>query len=135
MVRCHDFAEVITGDRTPGEITPEQKRLEEDDAYDQFCKLEPDRGRVIWELCIEYREDKTPEAELAKDVDKFQRLEQADKYRKEFPELDFRRFQLDADLIRDPELKKEANDIVKAWRKSDLQDMKFIFVIGEWFLL
>ncbi|SCV61207.1 uncharacterized protein FFFS_15776 [Fusarium fujikuroi] len=130
MARCHDYAEVKTGDKTPDEITPEDKKLEEDAAYDEFCSLHPKRGEEIRELCVEYRDDKTPTAKLVKDADKFQRLQQANAYREAFPKSNFKRFQQDADLIRDSELKKQAHDIVRVWRSSDLQHLKCVFVIG-----
>ncbi|KNB15963.1 hypothetical protein FOXG_14280 [Fusarium oxysporum f. sp. lycopersici 4287] len=130
MARCHDYAEVKTGDKTPDEITPEEKKLEEDAAYAEFCSLHRERGEEIRELCVEYRDDKTLTAKLVKDADKFQRLQQANAYREAFPKSNFKRFQQDADLIRDSELKKRAHDTVRAWRSFDLQHLKCIFVIG-----
>ena len=109
-------------------MTSEQKRAEEDEAYAMFCSLDSKRGQAIRELCIEYRDDSTPTARLVKDADKFQRLEQANLYRKMYPHLNFDRFQSDANLIRDPELKKKADGIVKEWRS---QAIKCVLVIGE----
>jgi putative hydrolase of HD superfamily len=135
MARCHDYAEAITGDHVPGDITPKQKRSDEDEAYAQFCSQHFARGSVIRDLCIEYRNDKTPNARLVKDADKFQRLDQANIYREKFPNLNFKRFQPDANLIRDPELKEKADDIVRTWRSADLQHVKCVFVVGGYFLL
>ncbi|RBR08024.1 uncharacterized protein FIESC28_10406 [Fusarium coffeatum] len=127
IAKFHDCAEAVTGDHIPGEMTSEQKRAEEDEAYAMFCSLDPKRGQVIRESCIEYREDSTLTARLVKDADKFQRLEQANIYRKMYPHLNFDRFQSDANLIRDPELKKKADGILKEWRS---QAVKCVLVIG-----
>ncbi|EXA30527.1 hypothetical protein FOVG_18097 [Fusarium oxysporum f. sp. pisi HDV247] len=130
MAFWHDIAEVETGDYMPGDVTPEQKRSEENAFYAKIRSINAKTGQKIFELCTEYANDDTPTAKFVKDADKLQRLEKANVYRKEYPELDFKRFQRDTDLLRDPKLKKQAHDIVREWRSSDLQDLKCIFVIG-----
>ncbi|KAF4462616.1 cytidylate kinase [Fusarium albosuccineum] len=129
MAVCHDYAEVYTGDITPYDgVLPEAKQSGEDDAYIQFSKIDPERGQRIWKLGVEYRENGTPEAQLVKSADKYQRLEKAWEYQRRYPKLDFSGFREDQALICDPELKELADKIIQEW-DAYLRPV-FIFVIG-----
>ncbi|RSL43503.1 hypothetical protein CEP54_015064 [Fusarium duplospermum] len=134
IAKCHDYAEVIIGDLTPADgVSSAEKKCREDDAYEEFCRIDPVRGEEIRQAGVEYRNKTTPEARLVKDVDKYQRLERAFKYQQRYPGLDFAGFRQDLDLINDPELKSEAGGIIDNWNKWEARRRShplIIFVIG-----
>ncbi|KAJ3536768.1 hypothetical protein NM208_g6580 [Fusarium decemcellulare] len=108
--QCHDYAEVYTGDITPHDgVLPEEKQSGEDDAYSRFYEIHPKRRHRIRELCVEYRQNRTPQALLTKSADKYQRLEKAWEYQRQYPELDFSEFRRDQALVHD--LKTISNNI------------------------
>ncbi|RSL61557.1 hypothetical protein CEP51_013617 [Fusarium floridanum] len=134
IAKCHDYAEAIIGDLTPADgVSSAEKKRREDDAYGEFCRIDPVRGEEIHQAAVEYRDKTTPEARLVKDVDKYQRLKRAFKYQQRYPGLDFTGFRQDLDLINDPELKSEAGGIIDNWNKWEARRRShplIIFVIG-----
>ncbi|RSL82296.1 hypothetical protein CEP52_016996 [Fusarium oligoseptatum] len=135
IAKCHDYAEAIIGDLTPADdVSPAEKKRREDDAYGDFCRIDPVRGEEIRQAAVEYRDKTTPEARLVKDVDKYQRLKRAFKYQQRYPGLDFTGFRQDLNLINDPELKSEASGIIDNWNKWEARRRShplIIFVIGQ----
>jgi len=82
---CHDLAEAIVGDITPydGVSKEEKKKLEED----ALRKIVSDIGHAeiadeILSLWLEYENGTSKEAEIAKNLDKFEMIIQADEYEK-----------------------------------------------------
>ncbi|GEM_PF-3832411 len=88
LLLFHDVPEAITKDRTPGEITPDQKKESEALAYAKiiapFSRLGKEKLSLLHE---EYLANQTPEAQFAHDIDVLQRCIRAGIYFKEHPEL------------------------------------------------
>lgn len=78
----HDMAESIVGDLTPTCGVPvEEKHKREVAAMEDFIKLVGEKaGNEMFNLFMEYEEQKTPEAILVKDLDKFDMVLQAFEY-------------------------------------------------------
>lgn len=120
---------------TPADgVSPAEKKRREDDAYSEFCRIDPVRGLEIRQACVEYRGKTTSEARLVKDVDKYQRLKRAFMYQQRYTGLDFTGFRQDLDLISDPVLKSEAGSIIDNWNKWEARRRShplIVFVIGQ----
>lgn len=84
MALLHDLAESLTGDFMPGEITPENKKVAEDDAMKEILSKIPqhvaDQYMKLWQ---EYSNHQTKESILLHDVDKLEMAIQAVKYSSE----------------------------------------------------
>lgn len=78
MILLHDLAESVTGDRTPGSVPKGQKAQEEDRVLRRILGDMPEElsGPYIsaWQ---EYTEQKTGEARLVRDIDRFEMAMQA----------------------------------------------------------
>ncbi|CAH8660940.1 unnamed protein product [Schistosoma rodhaini] len=85
MAIVHDLAECIVGDITPHcGVSKEEKLSREEDAMKQLCELISEENRTeIMDLWKEYVDQKTPEAVICKDFDKFEMLLQAYEYEHE----------------------------------------------------
>ncbi len=75
----HDLAEAFTGDIdsyriVKGEITKEQKHLEERKVMRDIKENQDRFGKELYELWLEYEEQKSRESNLAKLLDKFEAL-------------------------------------------------------------
>ncbi|XP_023710840.1 HD domain-containing protein 2 isoform X2 [Cryptotermes secundus] len=86
-VRClklalvHDLAECIVGDITPCcGVAPEEKHRREDNAMQELAQLAGSCGTELYCLYKEYEEQKTPEAKLVKELDRFDMILQAFEY-------------------------------------------------------
>ena len=87
MAIVHDLAESLCGDITPVEnsgVTKKEKQRREREAMEHLCSAlggaGSARARLISGLWEEYEAGVTPEAQLVKDIDKFEMLLQADEY-------------------------------------------------------
>ncbi|KAK7084706.1 HD domain-containing protein 2 [Halocaridina rubra] len=78
----HDMAESLVGDLTPDcGVSVEDKHQREVSAMEHFIKLVGEKaGNEMFNLFMEYEEQKTPEAVLVKDLDKFDMILQAFEY-------------------------------------------------------
>ncbi|XP_066956744.1 5'-deoxynucleotidase HDDC2 [Macrobrachium rosenbergii] len=78
----HDLAESIVGDITPTcGVSSEEKHKREVAAMEHFTKLVGEKaGNEMFNLFLEYEDQKTPEAVLVKDLDKFDMILQAFEY-------------------------------------------------------
>ncbi|CAH8631478.1 unnamed protein product [Schistosoma margrebowiei] len=85
MAIVHDLAECIVGDITPHcGVSKEEKLSREKDAMKQLCELiSEENSAEIMSLWKEYVDQKTPEAVICKDFDKFEMLLQAYEYEHE----------------------------------------------------
>eukprot|EP01083_Nonionella_stella_P073210 197785_1 len=86
MALVHDLAESLVGDITPTEVsgvTKEDKHKLEFDAINKICGEMLDNSETaleILELWKDYESGESPEAVLAKDLDKFEMILQAHEY-------------------------------------------------------
>ena len=79
----HDLAESIVGDITPDEpISKDEKRKLEEDAMKKIVTelSNGSIGKELMDLWLEYEEGDSKEAKLAKELDKFEMIVQADEY-------------------------------------------------------
>jgi len=82
MALVHDLPEVITGDiavrnkKQDQDVTDEEKRRLEQAAAKQLFEKQPE----LYDLWLEYDENKTPEAKLVHDLDKVEMVLQALEY-------------------------------------------------------
>ena len=82
MCLVHDMAESIVGDITPHcGVSVQEKHRQEEEAMDQLIKLVPEfAGDNLKDLFMEYENQKTKEATLVKDLDRFDMICQAFEY-------------------------------------------------------
>ncbi|XP_026759024.2 5'-deoxynucleotidase HDDC2 [Galleria mellonella] len=79
----HDLAECIVGDITPHcGVTPEEKHCQEDEAMKKIAELTGIAGDRMYELYKEYENQSSPEAQFAKDLDRYDMILQAFEYEK-----------------------------------------------------
>lgn len=79
----HDLAECIVGDLTPHcGVTPEDKHRQEDEAMKLIAGLTGIAGDRMYELYKEYENQTSPEAKFAKDLDRYDMIQQAFEYEK-----------------------------------------------------
>ncbi|CAH0405281.1 unnamed protein product [Chilo suppressalis] len=79
----HDLAECIVGDLTPHcGVTPDEKHRREDEAMKQIADLTGIAGDRMYELYQEYEKQSSPEAAFAKDLDRYDMIQQAFEYEK-----------------------------------------------------
>lgn len=86
MALVHDLAECIVGDITPFcGVSKEEKQKREEDAMAHITQLLPckDVAKDMMELWIEYGEQKTKEAKMVKDLDRYEMILQAFRYEKD----------------------------------------------------
>lgn len=78
----HDLAEAIVGDITPDcGVAPEVKHRMEAEAMEEITKdLAPEMGAFVRNLWHEYEAGSSPEAQLVKEIDKFEFALQAAEY-------------------------------------------------------
>ena len=96
MCVIHDLAETITGDITPEKtsgISPAEQKRREHDAMEKIISALGERLRgELRGLWIQYEDQKTPEAQFVKDVDRIEMLSQAIIYERKFPSIDLSTF-------------------------------------------
>lgn len=73
----HDLAESVVGDKTPLQITKEEKRVLEEKAIREFQLPQ------IIDLWLEYEDEASPEAEFVNQIDKLETFIQLIDYEKE----------------------------------------------------
>ncbi|XP_063548341.1 5'-deoxynucleotidase HDDC2 [Cydia strobilella] len=79
----HDLAECIVGDITPHcGVSPEEKHRQEDEAMKKIAELTGFAGDRMYELYKEYENQSSPEANFAKDLDRYDMILQAFEYEK-----------------------------------------------------
>ncbi|KAI9142813.1 HD domain-containing protein [Paraphysoderma sedebokerense] len=87
MAIVHDLAEAVVGDLTPDcGISKEEKFKREKDAMHHFTSSllsSTPQAQEMYSLWLEYEAGSTPEAQLIKDIDKFEMIVQAFEYEKE----------------------------------------------------
>lgn len=78
----HDLAEAIVGDLTPdcGVPAEEKHRMEAEAMFEITKDLAPEMGSFVRNLWQEYESGSTPEAQLVKQIDKFEFALQAAEY-------------------------------------------------------
>lgn len=83
LALVHDLAECIVGDITPYcGVNPDEKHRREDEAMLELAKLAGPNGNYLYDLYKEYENQKTPEAQLVKELDRFDMVMQAFEYEK-----------------------------------------------------
>src|SRR5438270_6211472 len=81
MAILHDLPESIIGDFMPGEVTKKKKRAEEKNAIETILRWIPPCLRSDYEgIWLEYLLNKTDNARLVHDVDKFEMVLKARQY-------------------------------------------------------
>ena len=86
MALLHDLAECITGDITPGQMSPEEKSALERKAMDSILDRLPEPLRLTYDsIWQEYLERKTPESILVHDADHLEMALQASRYADRMP--------------------------------------------------
>ncbi|KAF8817929.1 hypothetical protein IE077_002751 [Cardiosporidium cionae] len=85
MALVHDLAESLVGDITPYcGISEQDKYMKEKDVFETIkSDLTGDLGKEIYDLWIEFEEGTTKEAQIIKDIDRFEMILQAFEYEKE----------------------------------------------------
>ena len=113
-------------------MSKEDKLLREKLAYKFLEAIDPEAGARFWELWNEYENNQTEAAMLVHDADKFQRLDLAFRYAKQYPELDFSDFKTDATNIRNSQMKEDAQQTLREWNdwQCSSRDRMYIFVVG-----
>lgn len=82
LALIHDLAEAIVGDYMPEEISKEHKHRVEDNAMNELLTLLPEDVRENYkQLWGEYINNKSKEADLVHQIDKFEMIIQADEYK------------------------------------------------------
>lgn len=114
---AHDVAEAVVGDITPydGVSKEDKRRMEEDALKAILADLDaPEVTKEIYDLWMEYEEGTSKEAQLARELDKFEMIVQADEYEQQQPgkRLD-RFFTSTADSFAHPEVLSWANQVRK----------------------
>ena len=85
---CHDLAEAVVGDITPhdGVSKEDKRRLEEEALKSIIGGLEHDTiAGEIMDLWLEYEEGTSRDAQVARNLDKFEMIVQADEYERANP--------------------------------------------------
>jgi len=123
MTLIHDMAECITGDYTPYDKIPkEKKQALEVEAIQYLTSYLPDKqANKLIELFDEYEERKSPESILTKEIDRFDLVLQAFQYEKQeyeksglVPDFEeFFDFAFVLSEIRDKQLKELVSSIMK----------------------
>lgn len=86
MALLHDLAECVTGDITPGQMSPYEKEKLEREAMDTILGGLPESlRRTYGEIWQEYLERKTPESVLVHDADHLEMALQARRYADRMP--------------------------------------------------
>lgn len=86
MALLHDLAECVTGDITPGQMSPDEKERLEREAMDSILgRLPESLRRMYGEIWQEYLERKTPESVLVHDADHLEMALQARRYADRMP--------------------------------------------------
>jgi putative hydrolase of HD superfamily len=85
LALAHDMAECIVGDLTPSDgVSKDEKHRREKEAMEHLARLAGEEvGKELYDLWEEYENQKTPEANFVKDVDKFEMVLQAHEYESE----------------------------------------------------
>eukprot|EP01033_Poteriospumella_lacustris_P001582 gene1582-1147_t len=114
---AHDVAEAVVGDITPydGVSKEDKRRMEEDALKAILADLDaPEVTKEIFDLWMEYEEGTSKEAKLARELDKFEMIVQADEYEQQQPgkRLD-RFFSSTAESFAHPEVLSWANQVRK----------------------
>ena len=88
----HDLPEALAGDITPHDgISDEEKHTREEQALREMVKDIPDSG-VYLDLWLEYEAQETPEARMARQIDKLEMAMQAREYQEAYPENNLSEF-------------------------------------------
>jgi putative hydrolase of HD superfamily len=128
MLQIHDWPENITGDKRA--ITDDEakrikflndKKLEENVALRSICLKLGEQGKIIFKLWQEFEDQKTPEAKIAKQLDKLQCMLKAWEYEQQgqpIRALDFTNYKPDQKIVSgegaDPVIKKAYEELLKA---------------------
>ncbi len=94
MCLCHDLGESLIGD-----ITPRDKSYKDKDEMEKMAVEQIAKEGNFSELALlfkEYQENKTPEAQLANDLDKLDMYAQAIDYEHRYPNKDLDEFKQSA---------------------------------------
>lgn len=92
---CHDLAEAIVGDITPYDgITKEEKRILEENAIREIIHDigNEDISKEILQLWLDYEEGNNREVSIAKELDKFEMIVQANEYECNNPSSNLQQF-------------------------------------------
>lgn len=118
MSLVHDLAESIVGDITPYDgVSKEEKQKREEAAMKVIGEtLDKEMGELVLGLWREYEEGTSAEAQVVKDLDKYEMLIQAWEYENKYGE-DLSEFFESTALIRHPKIKEWAIDLMASRRK------------------
>lgn len=113
MSLVHDLAESIVGDITPYDgVSKEEKKNREENAILKISQtLNKEMGELMINLWKEYEDGLTFEAQIVKDLDKYEMILQAYEYEIKYQE-DLSEFFDSLSLIKVPIIKEWANDIL-----------------------
>ena len=116
MILLHDLAESKIGDHTPDELSKEEKKKLENNAFNEIIKNLPDLIKLqylqIWQ---EYQEKNSQESNIVHQIDKLEMALQAKIYEKDGHSKDKREAGVEAAKmdITDPKLKELFTKIIK----------------------
>ncbi|KAK6843398.1 hypothetical protein PG987_004258 [Apiospora arundinis] len=132
MAVAHDLPEVIIGDYTPGDISRERKRTEENLAMEYFATLSPNNETLstIRARLTKYNEDTTSIAGIVHKADKLEALIQASRYRKTHPHaVGLEDFKAHTSFLGDGILRAIGDAVLVNWELSRPR-VTYIFLIG-----
>lgn len=120
MSLVHDLAESVVGDITPYDgVSKEEKQKREEDAMNKISQtLNKEMGELLVNLWKEYEDGITPEAQIVKDLDKYEMLLQAYEYEVKYGE-DLGEFFESIKMIKNPRIKEWANDLIEKRGKTE----------------
>ncbi len=116
MILLHDLAESRIGDHTPEELSKEEKKKLENNAFNEIIKNLPNLIKLQYlQIWKEYQENNSPESKIVHQIDKLEMVLQAKIYEKDGHshnklESFFESARID---ITDPKLKELFTKIIK----------------------
>jgi putative hydrolase of HD superfamily len=113
MSLVHDLAESVVGDITPYDGVPkEEKQKKEEEAMTQISlTLNKEMGELLINLWKEYEDGVSMEAQVVKDLDKYEMLLQAYEYEMKYGE-DLGEFFDSVKMIKHPRIREWANELI-----------------------
>ncbi len=92
LLMVHDLAESEIGDITPDEPISEDEKFRKEKESIERISSDLDGVLDLESLWKEYETGETREAEIARDIDRLERILQAQEYEEEYPEKDLSEF-------------------------------------------
>jgi hypothetical protein len=126
----------MVGDMTPADgVSKERKRQLEKLAFKYYASEHSD-GEQLAKLWEEYEENTNEVAQFVRGVSRLQRLDKAFTYAQKYSQCDLTDFKQDAEAIKHPQLKSEAEKLLNQWTEWDNRTSestcRYLLVIGKW---